>query len=48
MTKFHLGRGLTKYFLCKGVAFGEEVTHKIYICRNRAEATKTLGLAVME
>ena len=48
MTKFHLGRGLTEYFLYKGVASGEEVRHKIYICRARAGATKTLGLAAME
>ena len=48
MTKCHLGRGLTEYFLYKGVASGEEVTHKIYICRARVAATKTLGLAVME
>ena len=48
MTKFHLGRGLTEYFLYQGVASGEEVTHTIYICRTRAGATKTLGLAVME
>ena len=49
MTKFHLGRGLTEYFLYKGEASGEEVTRTIYICRARAGATKTLGLAaVME
>ena len=48
MTKFQLGRGLTKYFLYKGVDSGEEVTHTIYICRLRAGATKTLGLAAME
>ena len=28
MTKFHLGRGLTEYFLYKGVASGEEVTQQ--------------------
>ena len=43
-----LDRGLTEYSLCKGVACGEEVTHTIYICRARAGATKTLGLAVMQ
>ena len=48
MTKCHLGRDLTEYFLYKGVACGEEVTHKIYICKARAGATKTLCLAVME
>ena len=48
MTKCHLGRGLTEYFLYKGVASGEEATHTIYICRARAGATKTLSLAVME
>ena len=48
MTKCHLGRGLTEYSLYKGVASGEEATHTIYICRARAGATKTLGLAVME
>ena len=48
MTKCHLGRGLTEYFLYKYVASGEEVTHTIYICRARVGATKTHGLAVME
>ena len=46
MTKCHLGRGLTEYFLYKGVASGEEVTPTIYICRSRVKATKTLSLAV--
>ena len=48
MTKCYLGRGLTEYFLYKGVASGEEVTHTVYICRARAGATKTLSLEVME
>ena len=46
MIRFHLGGGLTEYFLYNGVASGEEVTHKIYICRARVGATKTLRLAV--
>ena len=41
MTKCHQNRGLTEYFLYKGVASGEEVTHTIYICRARTGATKT-------
>ena len=48
MTKFHLGSGLTEYFIYKGVASGEEVTHTIYIGGARAGATKTLCLALME
>ena len=48
MTKCHLGRGLTEYFLYKYVASGEEVTHTIYICRASVRASKTLGLAVLE
>ena len=48
MTKCYLGRGLTEYFLYKGVASGEEVTHTVYIGRARAGATKTLSLEVME
>ena len=46
MTIFYQGRGLTEYFLYKGVAAGEGVTHTIYICRARVGATKTLSLAV--
>ena len=45
---FHLGRGLTQYFLYKGVGSGEEVSHTIYICRAKVGATKTLSLAVKD
>ena len=46
MTKLHLGRDLTEYFLYKGVASGEEVTLTIYICRARAGATKTRSIGM--
>ena len=48
MTTCYLGRGLPQYFLHKSVASGEDGIGKLNICRARMEATKTLGLAVME
>jgi len=48
MTKCIVASSLPEYFLYMGVASGEEVRYKIYICKPCMWATKTLDLAEME